>query len=166
MLSALPRTRLDGLTTTRTGRVVYHRKRHMLSDRDAARVTRRALNFIWYSLPVYEGPGLSKMDAYARFYFRDFCNYASHWNFLPKSMIHEGYEDSPAEDYAFSLATKVAGWLGVPDAALDLAGWIYGEFISGTFQNSFRLDPYFASIIVQSIGLNNQREDEIYGNEK
>jgi len=163
MSSRSRRTRFDGTTRTRTGRVVYNRKPHFFSGRDAARVTRQALNFPDIDIMVWTGYGLSKMDEYAKFNFQSFCDWAGAWNFLPKSMITWSWDESPVEDYAYEVASKIAGWLGVPDSVLELAGWIYGEFISGRFSGAFTIRPEYIASIVRGANQNTKFEGEIYG---
>jgi hypothetical protein len=151
------------VTTTRTGRVVYNRKTHMFNERAAARITRSALNFHHIDMFVWEGYGLSKADEYAKYYFRDFVDFASRWNFFPRSMIYESNDESPVEDYAFALALKLAGYMGLSDLASEIAEFIYNEFLSGQFSSSFKINPWFASSIIMSVGQNTKTEGELYG---
>jgi hypothetical protein len=166
MSSPSHRTRIDGTTRTRTGRVVYNRKPHLFSGRDAARVTRQALDFLRYSYGVWTGEGLSKKDVYSVYHFQKFCDWAGAWNFFPESMIEEVGNESEIEDYAVELGFKIASWLGLPDFAVDLGSWFYGEFISGKFSASFKVKREFSSMIVMGVKKNTKTEGELYGHEK
>lgn len=165
MSSRSLRTKLDGTTTTRTGRVVYNRKTHIFTERDAARITRRALDFPRMRYWVWTGYGLSRMDEAAKYNFQSFCDYAGRWNFFPKSMIREEWDDSPVQDFAAMIAFRIAGQMGAPDWAVDIASILYSAFVSGHFSSSFKLDPAFSSMIVQGVRQNTRTEGEIYGSE-
>lgn len=133
-----------GERTTRTGRIVYNRKPHHFTERDAARTVRSALNFPPYNFT-------SGMQAYADINWRNFLDWSFRYNFWPMHrMFYTDLEKSPDAILAEQIAHWVAAKLGVPEMIVELGEGLRDLIFGSQFHEVIKLKPYFASIIVQS----------------
>jgi len=150
-----------GERTTRTGRVVYNRKPHIFTERDAARIVRGALNFPDYNFQ-------SGMQAYADMTWRSFVNWSFRYNFWPMHrMFYTELEENPDAILARQIAGYVASYLGVPEVVVTL-GEALRDFLMGSqWHEVIKLKPYFSSIIVNAaFEAGTIYEEDIYGRKR
>jgi hypothetical protein len=149
---------IEGKTTTRKGRVVYNHKNHMFTQRDAARVTRQALNFPAY-IPA------TGMQQYADFNWRIFMTWAFRYNFLPMHRMFATYQE---EDPGFVMGKEIGGYvaalLGVPDQVVELGAAIGEYILNSRWQYNTRMSIYFSTILWEiARGVGTIYQEDIYG---
>jgi hypothetical protein len=148
-----------GERSTRKGRVVYNRRPHIFSQRDAARVVRHALNF-----PPYQPA--TGLEQYADYTYRTFLEFSFRFNFLPMyRMFYQDWEKDPDTVLAEKIGSYVA-------ASLGLGGEFYDKIVLGVrdlifgspYHAVMKLKPEFASIITSiAYATGTIYEEEIYG---
>ncbi len=150
-----------GKISTWTGRRVYDRKLHPFSPRDAARVTRQALDFPAYNF-------VSGMEQYADYNWRIFLVWAFKFNFFPMyRMFYTSQEENPDYTLAMEVGRTVAHYLGVPEQVVELGGLINEYILNSRWVSVIRLKPYFASIIWEAAhSVGTIYEEDIYGRKK
>ena len=146
-----------GKSSTWTGRIVYDRKLHPYTERDAARIVRRALDFTAYN--PWTG-----MEDYSDIHWRTFVTWAFRYNFLPMHRMFATYQE---EDPGFALGKEIGGYvaalLGV-DYATELGAAIGEYILNSRWISSIRVSNYFASILWDiAYGVGTIRQEDIYG---
>lgn len=155
--------KIDGKTTTKKGRVVYNRKPHYFTQRDAARVTRQALNFIPWDSRYWVS-----MNAYALTYLPRFLDYAAKHNFFPmETMFYWEWEKPPNQLMADYITREIAGYIGVPEELTDVAIKIGEAILYSQWMPALKLKPGYAQLIVDACrNAGTIREEDIYGRKR
>jgi hypothetical protein len=151
-----------GRRSTYTGRIIYDRKLHQFSGRDAARVTRKALSFLPFEI------GETDPTWYAHAHFESFLRWSMRFNFWPLGrLVSWEAHETQARELADRVAHSIASYLAVPSAVVDVGIYLRNLFMGSEFEFVLGLDPNYAKWIAhaaQATGTINM--EDIYGRKK